>query len=75
MRFQVVGHTIHKGKIVPTRRLGAVGVDAGLYLGGRAFLEISPDARFYGWEKKPGKGVGGWARRDLTAQVCDGADE
>jgi len=70
---QVVGHTIHKGVIVPTRRLGAVGVDAGMYLGGRAFLVITPDARFHGWEKRPGKG-GSWARRDLTAQVCDGAD-
>jgi hypothetical protein len=61
-----------------------VGVDVGVYTGGRAFLEITPDGHFYAHEK-PKKSVkrsehtvrylmdtgDGWVKRDVTAEVCD----
>lgn len=52
---QIVGHTIHFGKIKTTRLFGSVGIDAGMYIGGRAFLEVTPDARFYAVEKQQQK--------------------
>jgi Calcineurin-like phosphoesterase len=73
---QIVGHTIHRGKVKHSSLLGSVCVDAGMYIGGRAFLEITPDARFISYEKslKDATQSGpssNWMRRDISSAVCD----
>jgi hypothetical protein len=55
---QIVGHSIHRGKVKYSSLLGSICVDAGMYIGGRAFLEITPDARFISYEKGLGQGQG-----------------
>ena len=81
----IVGHSIQQGGVVGlTKYMQTVGVDVGVYTGGRAYLEITPDGHFYAHEK-PKKSVkrtehtmkylldtgDGWVKRDVTAEVCD----
>lgn len=65
---QVVGHTMRKNIIRSTERLRSVCVDAGLMVGGRAYLSIEPRGRFYSHSKRRVE----WIMTDLTARECDG---
>ncbi len=72
---QVVGHSIAVNKIRMTSTMSAVCVDAGMYLGGRAFVEIV-NGRFYSIIKSTTpsslKSTGGqWNRVDLSAKFCE----
>lgn len=77
---QVVGHSLAVGKIRSTERLSSTCVDAGMFLGGRAFLEIDYEGRFIAHEKKffdAGSGDtrgllrrDGWSVRDLSQEFC-----
>lgn len=70
---QVVGHTISpKKRIRNTRYMEVIGVDSGMYIGGRTFLEITKHGRFIAHEKSM---IGGnedenWTVRDLTRELC-----
>jgi hypothetical protein len=48
---QIVGHSIQTDGIAFSKFMQAVCVDAGMYLGGRAFLEITQDGHFRAYEK------------------------
>jgi hypothetical protein len=78
---QIVGHTIERNKIRVTEGLSAVCVDAGMYLGGRAYLEIFSatgavltHARRVDGGNLPSIDIqntlGSWDTVDLTAQLC-----
>lgn len=69
MFLQIVGHTIAFNRIRSTRFFQTIGVDGGMYLGGRVFLEIKENGRFYAYEKNKDKGS--WNMRDLTGELCD----
>ena len=58
--------------------MAAVGIDGGMYIGGRIFLEIGANGRFYAHERVtkvlktsmvniPGST---WIRRDLSETLC-----
>ena len=72
--IQIVGHTIHRGKITYSKFMGSICIDAGMYIGGRAFLEISPNSRFRAYEKQliNSKSVdaNNWLITDITETVC-----
>ena len=74
---QVVGHTISPRRMIRnTKYMEAIGVDSGMYIGGRTFLEIDKHGRFLAHEKstsslQSGIGTGtGWNIRDLTKELC-----
>ena len=70
---QVVGHTISPRRIIRnTRYMETIGVDSGMYIGGRTFLKISKYGRFTAHEKlTTGKyRDGAWTFRDLTKELC-----
>lgn len=64
---QVVGHTMKKGVVRSTVHLQSVCVDAGMLLGGRAYLVVSAAGRFYSREKQAD---GRWVEADVTSQRC-----
>ena len=65
----------HRGLVRRTRDLKALCVDGGMYLGARAFLQISPDGKFTSFEKdvhdldNDGIIAEYWTRK-LTEEVC-----
>ena len=63
---QVVGHTLERGKIRTTPKLKSTCVDAGMIVGGRAYLVISQEGRFYAHEKQQKT----WRMLDLTSDMC-----
>jgi hypothetical protein len=64
---QVVGHTLQKGKIRTTLKLMSTCVDAGMMMGGRAYLSVSSEGRFSSFEKQ---NSGEWKQNDLTTMMC-----
>lgn len=77
---QIVGHTLEKGKIRTTSKLKSTCVDAGMLVGGRAYLSVSAQGRFYSYEKLASppllaspqqQAAGGkWRKTDLTGLMC-----
>ena len=67
--IQVVGHSIGLNRIRTTKLMQAIGIDSGMYLGGRSFLEINANGRFLAHEKTKDTKV--WNARDLTKELCD----
>ncbi len=65
--MSVVGHTMGD-KVRATTGLQDIGVDAGMYVGGRGFLEISAhDGHFRGYS---GTSESIWHAVDMTSQAC-----
>ena len=64
---QVVGHTLHRGEIRSTSRLTSTCVDAGMLVGGRAYLTVTKQGRFISSEKQSSDE---WMDSDLTAMMC-----
>lgn len=64
---QVVGHTLQKGKIRATDRLTSICVDAGMLVGGRAYLTVNQEGRFFSHEKQSDDN---WIEHDLTSMMC-----
>ena len=77
---QIVGHTLEKGKIRTTSKLKSTCVDAGMLVGGRAYLSVSAQGRFHSFEKQPAQQqqaavfptttTNRWRKRDLTSLMC-----
>lgn len=62
------------GLVRGTSDLGAVCVDAGMYAGARAFLEISPNGHFIAHERRGPPNITPWKVTDLTAKLCSDVD-
>ena len=70
---QIVGHTVKRGQIRHTRGLQAICIDHGMFIGGRAYLEITKEGRFTAHEKQNIDGPKNkqkWACRDLSSVAC-----
>ena len=68
--IQIVGHSIGMGKIRHTSTMNAVCVDVGIYLGGRAYLEIGGDGHLTAIESMKQNKTKQWQRTDLSKQYC-----
>jgi hypothetical protein len=66
---QIVGHTLEKGKIRTTAKLKSTCVDAGMLVGGRAYLSIATSGRFHSFEKQH-VADNTWIQHDLTSMMC-----
>jgi len=64
------------GLVRASHLLQAVCVDGGMYIGARAYLELSRDAHFVAHERYRGDassvGYDNYQQRDLTSAVCKG---
>lgn len=69
--IQIVGHSIELNHVRATASMAAIGVDAGMFIGGRAYLEISPDGHFRAYEKDKSSSLKNmWKMKDLTSLEC-----
>eukprot|EP01031_Cornospumella_fuschlensis_P025996 gene25996-31391_t len=58
------------GLVRSTDDLSGVCVDGGMFLGARAFLEITPAGHMVAYERRGKEGEVPWKIRDLTAETC-----
>ena len=64
--FQIVGHSIAINKIRSTSYLYGIGIDGGMYLGGRVYLRINDLRRITSISKVSGS----WKSVDITEKEC-----
>ena len=74
--IQIVGHTVKVGEIRSSRFLRSICVDAGMMVGGRAYLQLSQrEGRFlsHHWRRvdsAAGLGKGEWVTTDMNGEYC-----
>ena len=66
--LQIVGHTARVNSIRTSQDTSSICIDAGMYLGGLAFLEITPDQKIFSYFLNGDYSIN--KKYDITEQIC-----